>query len=133
MRFHTQYKLTLMAHSPTNATRLGQLVAQAKLSNFDELFHQYVALFINTLRYKATTKKQANVMYYILGYFKKQLESDDKQEYVEAIEEYRKGYLPLIVPLTLIKHHLRRHPVDWLNQQVYFNPYPAELMLRNKI
>lgn len=133
VRFHTVNKLTLMAHSPANYRRLGQLTARAGQGNFAELLDQYAALFMETLRRKATPKKHANVLFHILGYFKKDLNPGDKQECVESIENYRNGYLPLIVPLTLIKHHLRRQPIDWLNQQVYFNPYPAELMLRNKI
>ncbi|RMI09574.1 MAG: DUF1722 domain-containing protein [Calditrichaeota bacterium] len=133
MQFHTRHKLTLMAHSPTNAIRLGRIVARTRPDNFDEMLEEYITLFMHTLRRKATPQKHANVMYHIMGYFKKQLDTNDKQECVEAIENYRTGYLPLVVPLTLLKHHLRRHPVDWLTQQVYFNPYPAELMLRNKI
>ena len=86
---------------------------------------------MNALQIKASTKKHTNVLQHIMGYIKKFLDSKDKQELVGVIEQYRLGYLPLIVPITLIKHHLMHYPVDWLNQQVYLNPYPAELMLRN--
>tara|TARA_B100001287_G_C22551782_1_gene467229 strand:+ start:51 stop:317 length:267 start_codon:yes stop_codon:yes gene_type:complete len=88
---------------------------------------------MKTLKFKATAKKHTNVLLHVMGYFKKHLDKDDKKECLEIIEQYRLGYVPLIVPITLLKHHLRRNPEKWLVKQVYFNPYPEELMLRNKI
>jgi uncharacterized protein YbgA (DUF1722 family) len=84
----------------------------------------------------------------VMGYLKSHLSSEDtpqarrpgipgkrsKQEVLDLIEDYRQGLVPLIVPPTLLKHHLNRHPVpDWVHQQVYLNPYPKELMLRNHV
>lgn len=133
VNFHTAYKLTLMAHSPTNAVKLGRLVARMTEKEFDTMLLEYAELFMHTLRRKATPKKHANVLQHVLGYFKKLLDSDDRAECLQLIEQYRLGYVPLIVPLTLLKHHLRRHPIAWLQNQVYFNPYPEELMLRNRV
>ncbi|GAB4330277.1 MAG: DUF523 and DUF1722 domain-containing protein [Calditrichia bacterium] len=135
VEFHTIHKLTLLAHSPVNYRRLGKLAAAAgqRETAFSALLAEYSELFMHALTLRATRKKHANVLYHVLGYFKKQLDEGDRAECVEAIESYRNGYVPLIVPMTLLKHHLRRHPVEWLEKQTYFNPYPAELMLRNRI
>ena len=82
---------------------------------------------------KASIKKHTNVLYHILGYFKKNLSELDKTEMIEHIQDYRAGLVPLIVPVTLLKHHLRHFPVEWLQSQTYLNPYPSELKLRNSI
>jgi len=81
-----------------------------------------------------TRGKRVNVLQHLMGFLKNHLSSEDKQELLGLIENYRQGLLPLIVPLTLLKHHLNRHPMpDWVQQQVYLNPYPKELMLRNHV
>ena len=83
---------------------------------------------------EATGAKHVNVLQHLMGYLKNHLSSEDKQEMLGLIEDYRQGLVPLIVPLTLLKHHLGRYPVpDWVHQQVYLNPYPKELMLRNHV
>jgi uncharacterized protein YbgA (DUF1722 family)/uncharacterized protein YbbK (DUF523 family) len=131
--FHTSYKLILMAHSPVNYKRLGQYIASIDKIPSAEFLNNYVSLFMKTLSFKATLKKHSNVLLHVMGYFKNYLDKDDKQECLDIIEKYRLGYVPLIVPITILKHHLRRNPLDWLVNQNYFNPYPEELMLRNKI
>ena len=89
---------------------------------------------MQSLAVLATNAKHANVLYHLLGYLKTHLDAADKEEAVKVIEEYRRGLVPLIVPVTLLKHHIRRHPVpDWVHQQVYLNPYPKELLLRNHV
>ncbi|RMD62721.1 DUF1722 domain-containing protein, partial [Candidatus Parcubacteria bacterium] len=134
VRFHTAHKLTLMAHSPENQRRLGQLVAQAGSMDWDELTARYGQLLMDTLRHLSTPGKNANVLYHLMGYFKDRLATSEKEELTETIEDYRLGLVPLIVPLTLMKHYVRRYPVpDWVHQQVYLNPYPKELMLRNHV
>lgn len=131
VQFHTRHKLTLMSHSVAHYKEIGQLVATAGNSDFPALLEEYSRQFTTILAVKATTRKHTNVLHHIIGYFKKLLDAPDKQELLEVIEQYRNHYLPLVVPLTLINHHLRRHPIPWMQEQVYLNPYPAELMLRN--
>ena len=81
-----------------------------------------------------TRGKHVNVLQHLMGYLKNDISSEDKQELLGLIEDYRQGLLPLIVPLTLLKHHLSRYPVpEWVHQQVYLHPYPKELMLRNHV
>jgi uncharacterized protein YbgA (DUF1722 family) len=133
VRFQSQHKLTLPAHSRPHYQTLVRLVAKAGKIPVTTLVQEYGATFIGALKVKATPKKHANVLYHLLGYLKKSLDTDDRAEMVAAIEEYRKGLVPLVVPLTLFKHHFRRHPVPWVGDQTYLQPYPAELMLRNHV
>lgn len=131
VQFHTRNKLLFMAHNPDIARQLGKLTAKAKEMPVDELFTAYLTLMMDCLKYKATPRKNANVLFHMMGYFKKQLESDEKQELIELIENYRQGYYPLVVPLTLIKHYVRKYRQPYLNDQYYLNPHPIELKLRN--
>jgi uncharacterized protein YbgA (DUF1722 family) len=140
VKFHSAHKLTLMAHSPKHYTEMGRLVADAGNRDWDELKSEYGTLLMEGLAVMGTRGKHFNVLQHLMGYLKKHLSDKDKQELLSLIEDYRQGLLPLIVPLTLLKHHLNRYPVpEWvlvtfrLHQQVYLNPYPKELMLRNHV
>ena len=129
--FHTQHKLLLLSHSPKHAGAMGKLVAKAKHLPQDELYSAYQDLLMQALKLKTTIKKNINVLQHMMGYFKKQLSGDEKQELLETIDQYREGYIPLIVPITLIKHYVRKYDQPYLRQQVYLNPHPLELKLRN--
>lgn len=131
--FHARHKLTLSSHSDQMYRKLGQLVAGAGRRRMDGLLEEYGRLFMEALRARATAAKHANVLFHIMGFLKRAIDSGDKAELVASIENYRMNLVPLVVPLTLLKHHLRRHPVPWVMDQVYLNPYPAELMLRNHV
>ena len=134
VRFHTAHKLTLMAHSPKHYTEMGRLVARAGTVSWAELSATYGRLFMEGLALLGTRRKHVNVLQHLMGYLKRDLSAEDKRELLGLIEDYRQELVPLIVPLTLLKHHLRRHAVpEWLWQQVYLNPYPKELMLRNHV
>ena len=85
------------------------------------------------LRLLATIKKNTNVLLHIAGYFKKWLPPEDKRELLEVIEQYHKGYIPLIVPITLVNHYVRKFDESYLRNQFYLNPHPVELMLRNHV
>jgi len=98
-----------------------------------DVYSDYGKTFMSALQLKATARKHSNCLYHLLGYLKKSITPDDKNELVECIEQYRKERLPLIVPVTLLMHHFRRHPQPWVVKQTYLNPYPAELMLRNHV
>jgi uncharacterized protein YbgA (DUF1722 family)/uncharacterized protein YbbK (DUF523 family) len=134
VRFHTAHKLTLMAHSPKHYREMGQLVAQAGTLPWNELVDTYGRQLTEGLKVLATPGRHANTLQHLMGFLKEQLDSADKAELLELIDDYRRGMLPLIVPLTLLQHHLKRHEVpDWVHQQVYLHPYPKELMLRNHV
>jgi uncharacterized protein YbgA (DUF1722 family) len=131
--FHTRHKLLILAHSPTHYRDLGRLVARAKELPLPELCRLYQSRLMEALRLKATPKKNANVLAHLMGYFKKDLSPDEKQELREVIESHRLGYLPLVVPVTLINHYVRKYQQPYLREQFYLHPHPVELQLRNHV
>jgi uncharacterized protein YbgA (DUF1722 family)/uncharacterized protein YbbK (DUF523 family) len=131
--FHTRHKLLIMAHSPKHYSSLGKLVADAKAVPREELYGQYQFLLMEALKLKATLKKNTNVLQHLMGYFKRELSADEKQELLEFIEHYHQGHLPLIVPITLINHYVRKYDQPYLKIQYYLNPHPLELQLRNHV
>ncbi|CAG0943323.1 hypothetical protein BROC_02243 [Candidatus Brocadiaceae bacterium] len=133
VEFHTSHKLLMLAHSPRHYSSLGQLVAGAKRVKREGLFSAYIQGFMDGMRLIATPKKNANVLMHIAGYFKKLISSDEKQELLEVIENYRRCLIPLIVPITLVKHYVRKYDIAYLKKQYYLNPHPVELMLRNHV
>ncbi len=133
VEFHTRHKLMLLAHSPKEYRALGSCVANAGAAAFSTVLAEYQTLLMKALALKATPGKHANILHHILGYFKKQLTADEKQELLEVIENYRAGHLPLIVPITLFNHFIRKHQEPYLKMQYYLNPHPIELHLRNHV
>ena len=134
VRFHTAQKMALLAHSPKHYAALGPLVAEAGRRPWEELADAYVRGTMECLGVLATPGRHANVIQHLLGFLKGHLDARDKAELVAVVTDYRRGLVPLIVPLTLLAHHVRRHPVpDWVRVQTYLNPYPRELMLRNQV
>ena len=131
--FHTRHKLLILSHSPRHYQMMGQLVAGAKPLSPKELYQKYQALLMEALQLKATPKKNANVLLHMMGYFREQLSFDEKSELLEVVGLYRKEYVPLIVPVTLINHYVRKYDEPYLKEQVYLNPHPVELQLRNHV
>ncbi len=123
MDWHGRHKLTFMAHSPDGARRLGRLAADGDTE-------AYRALLPEVLQTQATRGRHGNVLAHIQGYVSDALDAHDRAELVELIERYQQGILPLVVPVTMLQHHARKHAPDWLRQQTYLDPYPAEWMLR---
>ena len=112
---------------------MGRLVAKAKEMTTAELYKRYEKILMEALRLKTTVKKNVNVLHHIMGYFKKQLSSDEKQELLEVIDHYRLAHVPLIVPITLVNHYVRKYDQPYLKQQYYLHPHPVELQLRNHV
>lgn len=129
--FHTRHKLLVMAHSPRHYTALGRLVAQARGRDMAVLAGEYLALLMEGLRLAATVKKNVNALSHVMGYFKRQLTSDEKAELLEVLDAYARELLPLIVPVTLLNHYVRKFGQEYLAGQWYLRPHPAELKLRN--
>jgi uncharacterized protein YbgA (DUF1722 family) len=129
--FHTAHKLILMAHSPDAYRRLGVLVAAPGQCSRADLQQRYSQAFMGALAVIATTRRHTNVLQHMAGYFKKLLDQESKDELQATIDDYRRGLLPLIVPITLLRHHVRVHGVEYLARQLYLQPHPKELMLRN--
>jgi uncharacterized protein YbgA (DUF1722 family)/uncharacterized protein YbbK (DUF523 family) len=131
--FHTEHKLLILSHSPKHLTSLGNLVAHGKEYDRKELFAHYIQLLTEGIQLIATVKKNANVLLHIAGYFKKTMSSDDKQELLDIIDRYHRKYVPLIVPMILINHYVRKFNEPYLQKQFYLHPHPLEMMLRNHV
>ena len=131
--FHTAHKYLLMAHSREGYQSLGRLVAQAHCYSAKRLAALYGSLFMTTLSVKATRRKHVDVLQHLIGYLKKQLTPEERAELHGVLRDYHNGLVPLIVPVTLIKHHVTMHQVEYIQNQVYLNPHPKELMLRNYV
>jgi uncharacterized protein YbgA (DUF1722 family)/uncharacterized protein YbbK (DUF523 family) len=129
--FHTIHKLLILSHSPKHYREMGKLVAQAKDLEIEEVYAGYESLLMEAVRLTATVKKHTNVLQHMMGYFKKQLGPDEKQELLDVIGAYHDEFIPLIVPITLIKHYVRKYDQAYLRDQVYLSPHPLELKLRN--
>lgn len=133
VEFHTRHKLLLMAHSQRAYRELGRTVADCGSQDPDAFAARYIAGLMAALRTRATRKNHTNVLKHVQGYLKERIDAEDKQELNEVIETYRLGRVPLVVPITLLNHHLRRHPNEYMQRQYYLNSHPPELMLRNLI
>lgn len=132
--FHSDHKYILMAHDQDIARELGQMVAQVgSADNLAALADAYIHRMMTALEKRVSRGQHANVLMHLMGYLKNDLDGEDRQELLETIHQYRNGYLPLIVPVTLLKHHFRRHPQPYIERQHYLNPHPGELMLRNQL
>ena len=131
--FHTEHKMQLLAHSEKDYRELGRLVAGAKGRSRAELRDRYSELFMRALAVRATPRRHANVLQHMAGHLRGRLDDASRRELASVIDDYRSELLPLIVPVTLIRHHVRRLGVEYLADQVYLEPHPKELMLRNRV
>jgi uncharacterized protein YbgA (DUF1722 family)/uncharacterized protein YbbK (DUF523 family) len=131
--FHTDHKLLLLSHDRRHYEEMGRLVGGAKTLLLGTLYSKYEAIFLAALAHKATPKKCADVLLHMMGYFRKMLSTSEKQEMIEVIDQYRRRLVPLVVPVTLIRHYVRKYDVAYLARQVFLNPHPVELMLRNHV
>ncbi|MBN2217540.1 MAG: DUF523 and DUF1722 domain-containing protein [Pirellulales bacterium] len=131
--FHTRHKFLLLAHSPAAYQRLGRMVASAKSIPRAQLRDEYESAFMTALAAIATTRKNTNVLHHIVGFFRDEIDRPSREELLERIEDYHRGYVPLVVPLTLVNHYVRMLDVPYLRDQVYLNPHPKELALRNHV
>jgi uncharacterized protein YbgA (DUF1722 family)/uncharacterized protein YbbK (DUF523 family) len=133
VRFHTAHKLVLLSHQTTAYQALGRLVAGGRKLARQALRDEYEAGFMTALAVPATPKRHANVLMHMVGHFRGELDAASRDELLGVIDDHRRGLVPLVVPITLIRHHVRRLGVDYLAGQVYLEPHPKELMLRNHV
>jgi uncharacterized protein YbgA (DUF1722 family) len=131
--FHTAHKLQVMAHSTVAYRELGRLVAEMKQTPRAEFREQYERGFMEALTKMASRGRNANVLQHAAGHLKAVLDSPSRTELARLIDDYREGLVPLVVPITLIGHYVRRHQIEYLSGQVYLEPHPRELMLRNHV
>ena len=133
VRFHTAHKLQLLAHDTDAYRQLGRLVAEARGVPRAELKQRYIEGFMGALARLATTRRNTNVLQHMAGYFKDRLDAASKRELADVIADYHRGLVPLIVPITLLRHHVRMTDVTYLAGQTFLQPHPKELMLRNHV
>lgn len=133
IEFHSRHKLILMAHDEVAQKTLGQIVASTTENNLEENSRHYFSSLMQTLKQPASRKRHTNVMMHVMGYLKKVLNRSEKKELCEILENYRQGLIPLVVPITLLKHHFMRSGNEYIEKQFYLDPYPQELMLRNHL
>ena len=131
--FHTRHKFLILSHSPAGYTELGRIVAQAKQLGAKETKEQYGTGFMQAMAERTTTRKHTNVLQHLAGHFKKSLDTESRNELHESIQHYRRGLVPLVVPVTLLKSAARRANATYVADQLYLNPHPVELMLRNHV
>lgn len=133
VKSHTAHKYLLLAHSPSHYQQLGRLVAAVKQTPVAVFKERYLALIMEGLKCKSTTRKNTNVLQHIMGFLRPRLSSDERRDINSVIDDYHRGLLPLIVPITLIAHFVRKHDIQYIKDQVYLSPHPRELMLRNHV
>ncbi|MDX1453768.1 MAG: DUF523 and DUF1722 domain-containing protein [Oleiphilaceae bacterium] len=131
--FHAQYKYVLLSHDQHRTRELGARLAQAAKEPLNEVEQWYFAELMSILKLRATRKNHVNVLQHLQGFLKNDLDKEDKAELTEVIDNYRQGLLPLIVPITLLRHHFRRHPKPFVERSKYLEPHPSELMLLNTL
>jgi len=131
--FHTRHKLLIMSHDVELYRGMGKLVAEGRNLDFEELLDKYLGMLLSAMIKLGTIRKHINVLQHIQGYFKAQLSSDEKQEFLEILDRYRKGHFPLIVPVTMLNHFVRKYGNEYLEGQCYLNPHPTEMRLRTHV
>lgn len=133
VRFHSAHKLQLLAHSPVQYQTLGRLVARGKSMERAALRERYEVGFMTGLRALATPRRNVNVLQHMSSYLRDRLDASERGELHGLIDDYGQGLVPLVVPLTMIRHYVRKFAIEYLALQVYLEPHPKELMLRNHV
>lgn len=133
VEFHSRYKYQLLATDPVQYKALGRLVATVGKQPLEAFAPSYFSQLMAALKKTASRGTHTNVLQHLSGYLKRDLGTQDKQELQRLIDQYREGVVPLVVPMTLLKHHFRRHPDRYVVTQVYLQPHPEDLSLRNGI
>ena len=131
--FHAQYKYVLYSHDQHRSRALGHRLAHASDEPIEQVASWYFEEWMAILKLRATRKNHVNVLQHLQGFLKNDIDKDDKQELVDTIKSYHQGQLPLIVPITLLRHHFRRQPKPFVERSKYLEPHPSELMLMNSI
>lgn len=131
--FHASHKYLLLAHNPAGYREIGRMLSGMNRLPLQELASQYIHSLMHCLRQRASRKRHMNVLQHLMGYLRDHLDASDRQELANSIASYGEGFVPLIAPMQLLRHHFRRNPHPYIRQQVYLEPYPEKMMLRNTI
>jgi uncharacterized protein YbgA (DUF1722 family)/uncharacterized protein YbbK (DUF523 family) len=131
MTFHATHKYLLMAHQPARVSAMGQLLANSPKGAVRETTAAYEAMLLETLKTKTTTVRNINVLQHMIGYLKPKLTADEKQEFAELLADFRRDDVPLIAPIVMLRHYVRKYNEPYLAAQTFLYPHPLELRLRN--
>ena len=130
MAFHARQELLLQAHSPGHSEELDQLVAGIQDHTRAVFRDRYLRGYLEALQERSTTPRNVKVLRLLLGHLATLIDKRERADILRVIAEYRQGRAPLIVPLTVLDHHLRLHGLDDVCQQQYLRLEPVELALR---
>jgi len=130
LQFHTSNKYLLMAHSQSAYKVLGKLLSDLS-GDLEGKAECYITALMQAMQRPANRRNHANVLHHLQGYYKKHMNSEQRQELAQVIEDYNKGLLPLLAPLTLLRHYQQQYPSDYLQGQRYWQPHPYRMGLRN--
>jgi len=135
IQFHARHKYLLMAHNVESYKSLGRLLSDLQKDALQNIAAQYISEFMQAISKPANRKRNANALMHVCGYLKRHLDSQDKQSLRELIDRYRLGEIPIVVPFTMIQHHLDKHMSSdsYIQDQAYLAPYPQTLGVRNLI
>ncbi len=133
LRFHTGHKYLVMSHSAVMYKQLGHMLSDLSRASLNDIADSYIDGLMRALSKPATRKRHTDVLQHLLGYLKNSLDSAHRTDLDETIDAYRRGEFPLVVPIRLLQHHFRMHPDPYIEQQVYLNPHPQALLLRNNL
>lgn len=133
LAFYSRYKYLVMAHHVPSYKLIGPMLANAGKADLDALAKEFIHTLMNALSQRATRRSHSNVLFHLSGYLKRDVSSEERQRLKALIEQYRCGHIPLVVPLTMIKHHFANSPNAYIDSQVFMTPYPDELQLRNLV
>ncbi|WP_260295991.1 YbgA family protein [Sedimenticola hydrogenitrophicus] len=131
--FHARHKYLVMAHSQAAYKRMGRLLANVPKNALPRISETYIQGLMTALQRPVNRKGHTNVLQHIMGYLKRHIDTHDKRVLGESIERYRLGEVPLVVPITLFRHYFRLHPDPYIARQVYLQPHPEQLGLRNHL
>jgi uncharacterized protein YbgA (DUF1722 family)/uncharacterized protein YbbK (DUF523 family) len=131
--FWARYKYQAMACDVAGYREIGRTLAESKDMSLEQLADRFIALLMRSLAKLPTRNSHSNVLQHLRGYLKRDLDSGDKRELDTLIGQYKSGVIPLVVPVTLLRHHFRKFENAYIDRQVYMQPYPEQLMLRNRL
>lgn len=133
VEFHASHKLLLMAHNESIMRGMGRIVADTKSRHIKDIVDDYGVSLMKAMQEPSSVKKHSNVLQHMLGFFSDLLSKDERRELLSVFSDYKRGLIPLIVPLTLIRHYVRKFNISYLIGQIYLEPSHKELMLRNHV
>lgn len=133
IQFYSRHKYLVMAHHVPSYKQLGKLLANAGAENIEALAQTFISELMSALTRPATRRSHSNVLFHIAGYLKRSIATEQRQRLAVLIEDYRTGRVPLVVPITMLKHHFADAPDAYIDAQVFLEPYPEQLGLRNEL